>query len=227
MDQIGDRTNVFFVGGSAGDDLAFKQTFISVNGRVYSNAAVLAVLKPARKFAILKTQSFKVLATSLTATKVDEAARTVIEFNGKPAVEAYAAALGVPVAAAADYFMTNPLGLMVGDEPYVRGPQRLDGQSMVFYCNIAEGMDLSLLESGDIVADTARDIAAAASDLGGIAGLINFNCILRTLELEKKGQTAAYGKVFADLPAVGFSTYGEEYLGHINQTATMLILGQN
>ena len=61
-------------------------------------------------------------------------------------------------------------------------------------------------------------------ELGGLSGILNFNRILRTLELEKKGQGEAYGKPFADAPTVGFSTYGEEYLGHISQTATMLVL---
>jgi len=48
-------------------------------------------------------------------------------------------------------------------------------------------------------------------------------CILRTLELESKGITEAYGKLFTDIPTIGFSTYGEEYIGHINQTSTMLV----
>ncbi len=57
----------------------------------------------------------------------------------------------------------------------------------------------------------------------GISGVVNFNCILRTLELGQKGLTEDYGKVFEKVPTVGFSTYGEQYIGHINQTATMLV----
>ncbi len=227
MDKIGDLTNVFFVGGSAGDDLAFKATTVCAGGKAYTNAAVLALVKPKVKFDIIKTQSFCTLDKKLVATEVDEAARKVITFDNIPAAEAYARALGVPLAEAADRFMSNPVGLMVGDEPYVRSPQKLEGGSIVFYCNIAQGMELSVLESGDIVQDTRAVLAAKEKELGGIAGLINFNCILRTLELEKKGQTEAYGEVFASIPTVGFSTYGEEYLGHINQTATMLVFAKS
>jgi hypothetical protein len=120
--------------------------------------------------------------------------------------------------------MRHPVGLMVDNEPYVRSPQRLNGKSMVFYCNIPQGMEVSLLESGDIVEDTRKDLAAKQKTLGTVAGVINFHCILRTLALETDKKTEAYGKVFAGVPTVGFSTYGEEYLGHINQTSTMLVL---
>jgi hypothetical protein len=114
-------------------------------------------------------------------------------------------------------FMSNPMGLMVGDEPFVRSPQRvLEDGSMVFYCQIREGTELELLESTDIIADTGKALA------GFHRALIVFNCILRTLQLQEEGQCEAYGALFADSPAVGFNTYGEEYIGHLNQTATML-----
>jgi hypothetical protein len=162
------------------------------------------------------------LGHKFKVTKAVEANREVIEFNGQPAAKAYAQAVGSPVADAGNHFMRHPVGLMIDGEPYVRSPQQIKGDSMVFYCNVIEGMDLSLLESTDIVKDTQKVISGKTNGNGKIVGLINFHCILRTLELEQKGQTEAYGKIFKDIPTIGFSTYGEEYLGHINQTSTML-----
>ncbi|MGD0659818.1 MAG: FIST C-terminal domain-containing protein [Syntrophorhabdales bacterium] len=142
----------------------------------------------------------------------------------KPAAEAYAEAVGTTVKDAPDHFMSHPLGLLAGEEIFVRSPQQIKDGKMVFYCNILEGTELALLTSTDIVGDTRAAIKAKNGHEAPIAGLINFNCILRTLELERDNLTDAYGKVFADVPKIGFSTYGEEYLGHINQTATMLVL---
>lgn len=85
-------------------------------------------------------------------------------------------------------------------------------------------MELDVLQSTDIVRDTKQALDAKRREMGGLSGILNFNCILRTLELESRGQAEAYGRLFSEVPTVGFSTYGEEYLGHINQTATMLVL---
>jgi len=223
MDRIGNLTNVIFIGGSAGDDLAFARTFVAADGKAAEGAVVLALLECPRGFDIVKTQSMHASRKFLTPTKVDKAAREVVEFDGKPAAAAYAAALGVPQAKLADQFMAHPLGLMVGGEPFVRSPQQVVGESVRFYCGVDQGVKLAVLDSTNIVDETAESLKTALARNGGAAGLLNFNCILRTLELESKGQSAAYGKVFEEIPTVGFSTYGEEYIGHINQTATMLL----
>jgi hypothetical protein len=223
MDKVGNLTNVIFIGGSASDDLKFSATHVFANGKAFSNAAVLALVKPGIDFDFIKTQSFYALPKKLVATKVDEAERSVIEFNNKPAATAYAEAIGSSVADASQYFVHNPVGLMMEDEPYVRSPQRIDNGKMIFYCNIKEGMELSVLESTDIVQDTREAVGKKAKELDTISGIINFQCILRTHELEQKNQTEEYGRIFTGIPTVGFSTYGEEFIGHVNQTSTMLV----
>lgn len=224
MDKIGDVSNLTFIGGAAGDDARFEKTHVFANGRAYSDAALLALLDTTHGFSVLKTQSFTISDKTLRATAVDERERKVLEFNNEPAAEAYAKAVGDSPERIEEYFMRNPVGLIVGNEPYVRSPQKRDGGGIVFYCNVLRGMDLKLLESGDIVEATRKDLETHVAAAGRVAGLINFHCILRTLELKSKGQTEAYGELFSHIPTVGFSTYGEEYIGHINQTSTMLLL---
>lgn len=225
MDKIGDLTNVIFIGGAAGDDLKFTKTNVFINGKTYVNAAILALLKPTNGYDIIKTQSFCKLDKQLTATKVNEAAREVIEFNNKPAAIAYAEAIGVTLEEAHKHFMHNPVGLMVGDEPYVRSPQQIIDNKMKFYCNIVEGMELSILESTNIIDDTKKVLEDKLQELDNkVAGVIDFHCILRTLELQEKGLKDEYGKIFENVPMIGFSTYGEEYIGHINQTSTILVI---
>ena len=222
-ERIGDLTNVSFIGGSAGDDLKFEKTHIFANGKAYSNAAVMALLKCNTEFDILKTQSFKSTNQKVVVTKADELTRTIIELNGKPAVEEYTSLVGVDKANAATAFARKPVGLVAGNDFFVRSPQKTDGNKLVFYCSVKEGMKLDVLESQDIVEDTEKDLEAKMAEFGSVSAILNVNCILRTLELKEKNQTRAYGDLFKDIPTVGFSSYGESYIGHINQTAVMLL----
>lgn len=223
MSKIGDLTDLTFVGGSAGDDARFKETYVFANGKAYTDAAVLAVLKVGTKFEVVKTQSFEVTDKNLVATKVDEENRTVLEFDKKPAVTGYADALGVAGEEIQNEFMTHPVGLMVDKEPYVRSPQQVVGANIKFYCNVKEGAKLSILNSTNIVEKMSKVLEQKRQELGGISAIINFSCILRALELEKENKTEEYGKLFSDVPTVGFNTYGEQYIGHMNQTSTMVI----
>ncbi len=226
MDAVGDFTNVRFVGGSAGDDVKFERTHVFYDGRAYTNAAVLALLKPQVPFDIIKTQSFTPGDKVLTVTRADVEKRTVLEFDDRPAAEAYARALDTNAEALSNHFMNNPLGLMIDNEPFIRSPQQVQDDQVIFYCNISPGMKLNVMKSTDIIADTEKAIQTTQQEFGPISAMINFHCILRTLDLDAQGTAADYGKLFKEIPTIGFSTYGEQYIGHINQTSTIVIFGQ-
>ena len=223
MDKLGDRTDVLFVGGSAGDDLKFASTHVMIDGRSYNNAAVLFLLELKHGFDIVKTQSFQTTGEILVATQVDEPLRLVVEFDHKPAIEAYAQALGVSPEEAPAEFMKHPLGLMVDGDPFVRSPQRLHDRGILFYCQIKQGMELEVLKATDIVAHTRQAIETRKASGKPISGIIDFQCILRTLQLRGENRCDQYGAIFDGIPTAGFSTYGEAFLGHINQTSTMLV----
>ncbi|MBN7773484.1 FIST C-terminal domain-containing protein [Clostridium aminobutyricum] len=180
------------------------------------------------QFNIIKTQSFKALDKLLVANKVNESSREVIEFNNKPALLEYANAVGASsVEDAPKYFKKNPLGLFI--EPsdiLIRSPQRAKGNSILFYCNILEGMEVQLLDATDIIEDTKKAIDDNVKQHGKIDAIINFDCIERRHTLEEKGITKQYGKIFNDIPTVGLTTYGEEFIGHTNLTSTMLVFRQ-
>ena len=223
MERIGDASDIFFVGGSAADDEKLECTHVLADGESYTDAAVLVILRLKRGFEIVKTQSFKPGGKTLVATKVDEPRRKVIEFDHQPALEAYAAALDVAPERFATEFVRHPLGLMIEGDPFVRAPQRVEEHGIIFYSRILQGMELAVLDTTDIVADTRAAFEAKVAELGGIRGLIEFQCISRTRQLRNEDRCGQYGEIFAGIPMIGFSTYGEAYLGHINQSSTMLL----
>jgi hypothetical protein len=79
-----------------------------------------------------------------------------------------------------------------------------------------------VVPKAEVVGFAGNDVKSALAG-SQHRGLVVFNCILRTLEMKDQGITEAFGKLFTR-PSVGFSTYGEAYIGHINQTATILPL---
>lgn len=224
IERIGDFTNIKVVGGSAGDDLQFKTTHVFHNGNAYTNAALLCILKPTTEFDIIKTQSFEPTSNKLIVTKADESQRAVLEFNHQPATKAYADALNTSVDKLQEVAFKNPVGMMVSEnEPFVRSPRTVENDTVFFYCSVKEGMELTVLNSTNIIKDTQQAVEQKKNELGNISAIINFHCILRTLDLKGQGNTQEYGEIFNDIPTIGFSTYGECYLGHINQTSTMLV----
>ena len=220
-DLMGNYTNVPIIGGSSGDDFKFEQTALMVNGKTYANAAVFMLLEPTNGYVTLKTQSFSITDKKLVPTKVNEARRMVVEFNGKPAAQAYAQALGISEEELAKNLGQYPVGLVFDENNFfVRSPQQIEGTSVLFYCAVKEGQELTVLNPADIVEGTRADLQKC----GDAEALVDFCCCLRILELKRKEETEAYSELFKNIPAIGFSTYGESYIGHINQTSTILLL---
>jgi hypothetical protein len=217
-----------FVGGSAGDNLEFKTTRVFGNGQASDDGIVLAVIELAVPFAILKTCSFEPSGRRFKVTRATAGSRTVLELDSRPVLDTYADALGItPGALDSSVFMAHPVGIMIDGQPWIRSPQQTTAEGgLRFYCNIPEGMEVDLMNSTDLVGDTAKAVAAAGDQLGeGLSAALLFDCVLRRLELDATDKHSELLECFSPATVAGFYTYGESWLGHMNQTCTGILFG--
>ncbi len=222
MDRLGTVTDLLFVGGSS-STADSGESLVYANGKSYSGAAVLAILKTVNGYDVIKTQSAHILSErKLLVTKSDMRNRILYEFDGRPCGEVYAEVLGVAQEDIQNCFVSNPLGVVADGEIFVRTFNQIQDGGITLHCGLPEGTKINVLEIGDIVDDTRKALDQAITYK--LAGLINFNCLYRTLEMQKENQVEPYCELFGRYPSIGFSTNGEAFFGHINETSTILVI---
>lgn len=220
------------IGGSAGDGLSFKETFVFVGEESASDAAALLLAHAKDGFDLVKHQHYVPTATMLAVTAADPITRRVDELDGRPAALAYAEAIGVPHAQVlnSDSGVTflHPVTFSCGGEPYVRSVRTVDANgAMHFYCAVEEGMVLEVSGREEMVDALCHSVSEHVTAHGQADVFIGFNCILRALEMEQLGANAALAAQWARLAkhSIGFDTYGELWNGlHINQTLVGITL---
>jgi hypothetical protein len=215
-----------FIGGSAGDNITFSGTWVFAEGRVERDAGALMVLELLRPFAVLKTCNFVATAVELVITQAEPERRLILEIDGQPAAQRYAALIGAEAETLgfAD-FLAHPLGLLIDGQPWLRSCFRREGSGLLVACAVLPGMTLNLMQATDLVADTQSALARTAEQLGAPprAALL-FNCAYRMLEAQIKGLELPYHQVLRSVVHAGLHSNGESYLGHINQTLTGLVI---
>lgn len=215
-------------GGSAGDDQKYDRTWVYFDGAFHTDAAVLAVIETPYPFKIFKTQHFTAGEERLVVTDADAAHRIVKEINGLPAAAEYARVIGARAEALnAEHFSAFPVVVRVNGANYVRSilSANPDG-SLTFYCAIDRGLILRVAQGVDLVENLRQTFDDLTAELGPLQLVIACDCVLRNLEIARKGLRPAVEGLFRRNHAIGFSTYGEQYRGvHINQTLTGLAVG--
>lgn len=217
------------IGGSAGDDLAFKKTQVLCNGRFVSDAALLLVATTPFLFDIFKTQHFVSGNERMVVTAAIPEKRIVTEINGCPAAEEYARAVGLDIDKLDSMvFAAYPVLVRIGNADFVRSIQKInpDG-SLTFFCAIDNGIVFKISRGVDMIENLATELQAINQRIGPPSLILGCDCILRHLEAKQRGIQAQIGTLMAGSNVVGFSTYGEQFGGmHINQTFTGIAIGK-
>ena len=221
--------NLPLVGGSAGDDLQFRETFISANGEVYTDAAITTFVKTNKKFYLYKENIYIPTDVEFKVTKTDISRRAIMELNEKPATEEYARALGVPAEELPEYFMRNPLGRVILDSIFITAPREIiDNGGIAFYSSTLKDTTVKLLKPIDAVAEAKKTVEKIKENLPCCKGVILFNCILRYLQFKNENNCTEIADEFFKVGAIcGFNTYGEQLNNLlVSQTLTLIAFGE-
>lgn len=226
QDALGE---VPLIGGSSGDGLDFRETFVFHDGRFRRDAAVVAILSAERPMRVFRAQHHLPGSIKMVITAADPVSRVVHEINAEPAAEEYARLVGAhPSELGPAVFAAHPPMVRAGGEHYVRSIQTAnpDG-SLTFYCAIDEGVVLTLGASGDIMAGLHGLFDRLDREVGGLDRVLAFDCVLNSIEIEQRQLRSQVSALYAGRGVVGFNTYGEQYHAlHVNQTFSGLAIGR-
>ncbi|WP_299707357.1 FIST N-terminal domain-containing protein [uncultured Tateyamaria sp.] len=207
-------------GGSAGDGTSFVQTFVALNGKVASNAAILTLARSKFQTRVFSLNHLVPGETQMVVTGADPARRIVKEINAEPAAREYARLVGKdPNQLDRFTFASHPVVVRIGDTHHVRAIQQVNEHGeLVFFSAIDEGMVLTVASQENLSAHLHNKL----SDLSHPrkpTNIIGCDCILRRIEAEQSQQTRQISDVLGEHRVTGFSTYGEQ-IGplHVNHT---------
>lgn len=220
--------DICLVGGSAGDDLNFRRTYVYANGRFEHDAAAVIIVATSRPFRALKIQNFAPMEERLVVTAADPNRRLVHEINGLPAAAEYVRVIdATPKSLGPAKFAETPIVVLLAGTYYVRSVQSAhpDG-SLTFYCAIDEGMVFRVACMTDILANLNASLDEIHGSIGRPDLIIGFDCILRKLNISSKSLTRDIESLLDENNVIGFSCYGEQYNGiHVNHTLTGVAIG--
>lgn len=214
---------IALVGGSAGDDLHFKSTFIYFNGRFEQDAAVLLLVTTPFIFEVFKTQHFISNERKLVVTDTAPKSRIVYEINGFPASAEYARAMGIDDKTLSPFSFANyPVVVKIGGGEFVRSIRNVNSDgSLTFFCAIDNGIVFELATGSDLVKVTRESFERIEQRIGSVSLILGFDCVLRGVEVRQKALQQEVSCLMKQYRVFGFGTYGEQYMGiHVNQTFT-------
>lgn len=210
------------IGGSAGDNIQFKETFIFIGSKRVRNVAIFMNSK--KRTSIIKENIYTKTGKTLLVTEADVTSRTVRSFNYKPAAAEYANALGVSEKDLAKHFMNHPLGKAYEDDIFIASPMKVnEDKSITFYCELMANTYVHVLKPDDPITVLKSTFKRAPFKPSFV---FSVNCILRSLKFLEDNTWKDFDNECLGFCSntAGFISYGEQYYkNHSNQTMVMLL----
>ncbi|GAB4532517.1 MAG: FIST signal transduction protein [Roseibium sp.] len=208
-------------GGSAGNGLAFNETYVVHGGAAHRNAALLLLIETDLAFGGVGFDHILPTDQQMVVTRAVPDERLVLEINGVPAAREYARYVNCSVEdLSPKVFAENPVLVRNGKTWHVRAIQQVaEDDGLWFLSAIDDGLVLTLGRGTEILKTLEQELAHCRRHDGQPDFVIGFDCYLRRLEIEQNNLVGSVSRILSANRVFGFNTYGEQHLGvHVNQT---------
>ncbi|MCP4865891.1 MAG: chemotaxis protein [Alteromonas sp.] len=220
------RFPCYFVGGSAGGKLDFKQADIAINGEVKHNSVILCFCKLAKgyRYGILKSHNFKPTGNQFVVAEFNPLTRTLnsvldANLNLLTPVEALCNTFRCSASELEGRLQSHSFGIDINNNIYIRSVAAINADGSIrFFSDMAFGEELLLVKATDFKQSLEEDFRRfmQGKPAAPVAMMAN-DCILRRLNNAAALQSV---DTLDGICLSGFSTFGE-FLGlHQNQTVT-------
>ena len=215
------KKGVSLVGGTSEDGK------VSVNGKVYPDAAVYALVKNlnGRVRAYKENIYHKMGNQRFIASKTDKANYMIGQLNGKPAKQVYQDLLHVSEKQIQSQTFKNPLGKINGNDTCIISIKEVNGNALSCFRQVNDSDVLIMLELGDYKAIVKRTIQTIRKDFPRISAVFSINCLFRYLLFSENHYMQEYLQEMAALSNhAGVVGYGEHYNNQfVNQSMTCVV----
>lgn len=215
------KQNIQLVGGT-GD-----QGKVSVNGRIYEDADVYALVKNhGGRVKVYKENLYRPMnGEHLIASSTERGRYYLGELNGRPAKQVYQEALHIGEKEIATQTFRNPLGKMNGKDMCIISIKEVSGNGLCCFRQVNDSDVLMLLELQDYHKIVDETIQAIRRHFSQISGIFSINCVFRYLLFSQEKQFDNYLKLMSELGKhAGLVGFGEHYNKQfVNQTMTCVV----
>lgn len=214
-----------FVGGVAWAEPTSAN--LALGSRRLTDAGIVVLLESARPFRVIS--SVHVEPSPIRCVVTASHGRRILELDGYPAFSRYhrlLRELGAPNLPFEVLAPGYPLAMYLHGTPYIRSIRAAQGEVLELTSAISSGQVLRLMQPGDLIGATERDLAGADAALGGIELLLAFSCVSRRRDAAHRNLQDALDAAYRRYPVIGFDSHGEQ-LGMVlvNHTLSGLAIG--
>ncbi len=207
-------------GGTAWDNV------VMVNGELYEDADVYALIKNTGKVKVYKENLYKPrTGARYIASKTDSERYFIGELNGRPAKQVYTEITHVRDSEVAEQTKKNPFGKIIGNDIYLVGLENISGNGLKCFRQVNDSDVLYLMDILDFNKTVNRTIDTIKSDFKRISGSFSVNCLYRYNIFSDSGYFDEYLRLMSQINNFcGIVGYGEHYNNHfVNQSMSCVV----